>query len=87
MSDGSTKENYINNLSTLVILKCVYDRIVYIVKKVPIFFPDKGCLRGVSMLSRGGGTNALVFVCLLRYPIITNDWRNQENHGNVPNLA
>ena len=42
MSDESTLENYINNLLTLVIWKCVYDGIVYIVKKGIHIFQKRG---------------------------------------------
>ena len=34
--------NYVNNLLTLAIWKCVYDRIVYIGKKVIYIFSKKG---------------------------------------------
>ena len=56
MSDESTSENYINNLLTLVIWKCVYDQIVQSQKNVSIFFLKNGVLKGSTMLPRGGGT-------------------------------
>ena len=39
---SSFKKITLTNLLTLVIWKCVYDRIVYIVKKVSIFFQKRG---------------------------------------------
>ena len=53
MYDESTYENYINNLLTFVIWKCVYDRIVYIVKKRYLYFSKKGVLKGGTLLPRG----------------------------------
>jgi len=55
VSDESTLENYINNLLTLVIWKCVYDRIVYLVKKGINIFSKKGFLRGWHNVAKGGG--------------------------------
>jgi len=49
-------KNYINNLLALLILKCVYDRIVYIVKTgINVFF-KKGFLRG-AQFCHGGSKN------------------------------
>ena len=46
---------YINNLLTLGIRKCVYDRIVYIVKKGINILSKKGFLRGGGAQCCQGG--------------------------------
>ncbi len=68
LQSGAYEGAHIHNLSTLVVWKCVYDRIVYILKKVLIFFSKKYFLK---MLPRGGAqkcappyTNSLARPCL-----------------------
>ena len=51
--DESTKENYMNNLLTLVIWKCVYYRIVFIVKKKESIFFQKGFFKGGHNVAKG----------------------------------
>jgi len=80
VSDESTSENYINNLLTLVIWKCVYDRIVYKVKNRYQYFLNKGVFKGEAHCRQGGGgtkalppyTNALVRPCTYEFFIFAN---------------
>ena len=62
---SSFKKITLTNLLTLVIWKCVYDRIVYIVKKVSIFFSKKGFFKG-------GGHNKFVGCCARKMCPYTN---------------
>ena len=52
-------KNYINNVLTLVIWKCVYDRIIYIVKKYQYFFKTL-VFKGGTMLPRGWDTDKML---------------------------
>ena len=74
-SDKSTKENYINNLLTLVIWKCVYDRKVYlnIVKKAINIFSKKGFLRGAQCCQ--GGHKFCPPTQMLSYAPVSIDWQ------------